>query len=542
MKRTIVAALAFATLFASTVATQNVLVPTRPAGDSTNAAASTAFVNGGGIGSGVITGSNIAAGTVANSNLANMATATMKCKPIGSVAGAPQDCSYRTYNVVDYGADPTGATNNFGASFNSAMTQCYTLGNLGAARNGTVYIPNGFYRLGTTTMNWLPGCNIVADHAAYVVANTSITVMLTTGVAGTNTIQDVYLEGGQWDCNANVTQDGFRIQDFARVSIAQFRMYNCSGNAGNGSIGGFIRLGAATALSFNDITINHSFLFNFTTQVPSLVTGNYGIFNDPSGQVTDSLFTDNLVAGTSIGFQGICFDCIFYNNHTFVISTQGNMVHGFQFTSGQIRMTNNQCDGPVVSGNGCYDISGSKPYTLVANGFFEGTNNNVSNAVNIGSGTIVKSYGNHWIGNTSSNKILTDYTGTLTNLTAIDDYRLNVSTNNGTAFQAFTATPTCGSGSITTNSARQKTIANTTNWELDVSITALGSCTNVLSFTLPSTTASGAGGAGRDGAGPAGNVVCAVALTSSSMTCQAAANFSTSSRVLLSGVYENNNP
>lgn len=41
-------------------AQQQILVPTRPAGDNTNAAASTAFVNGGGIGTGVIGNSNLA--------------------------------------------------------------------------------------------------------------------------------------------------------------------------------------------------------------------------------------------------------------------------------------------------------------------------------------------------------------------------------------------------------------------------------------------------------------------------------------------------
>lgn len=482
-------------------ANANCIVPTAPPGTNNNQAASTAFVQG-----------NPSAQLI-------------------NVTRAP------------FNADPTGTNANFGTAFNAAMTQCRTLGSLGIANNGTVYIPPGFYKIGSTGMIWLQGCNILADHAAYIQANVSIPVMLSgNGVGSTNTLQEIYLEGGQWDCNANVTQDGLRIQDFTRLTLASFHMYGCNGAAGNGSIGGFIRLGASGSTQFNALDLHDVFLYNFTSPVTTLVAGNYGIFTDPSGSgVTDSWITNTVVAGTSIAYQGVCFDCIFYNNHAFVFSTQGNMVNGFKLTSGQIRLTNNQVDGPIVSANAAYDLSGTKPYTLVGNGFFEGTNNNVSNAVNVGAGTIVKSYGNHWIGNSASFKILNDYTGTLTNLSVIEDYNLNVSTVVGGAWQAFTATPTCGTATFTTNTARSRTIAKNTSILVDFSITSIGSCVSPITFTIPVTTQANTAFNGINS--NTGALVSCVSVSgpTTTISCYQAAfaAYAASGRIIAGGTFEN---
>lgn len=478
-------------------ANPNCVVSTRPAGDSSNAAASTAFI---------------------------------------------QQNAASYFNVLGYGADPGGVNTNFGAAFNAAMTACVAAGPLGIALNGTVYIPKGFYKLGTTVMNWKQGCNIVADHAAYIQANTSVTNLLTSGTGAGNTLQEVYLEGGQWDCNANVTKDAWAIPDFARITLHHARLYNCSGNAGNGSIGGFIRLAGAGTTQSNGAYLHHLYLYSFTGQVASLVSGNYGVFSDPSstGGPTDSRFEDIEVAGVSIGFQGVFFDGIFSRNHAFVFSTQGNLVNGFKLTSGQIRLDHNQVDGPLVSANAAYDLSGSGPYTLQSNGFFEATNNNVSNAVNVASGTTVISSGNHWIGNSGSNKILTDYTGTLTGLTVLQDYTQNVSTVVGGAWKTYTPSPSCGTATFTVNSAHANVLAKTTTVELDITVSAIGTCTTQgVSFTLPNTPSTSAGMVGRDSVSSAGNIVCSIATGSTTVFCAPAASLTGTSRLVLSGVYEN---
>lgn len=154
---------------------QNVLVPTRPAGDNTNAAASTAFVQtaiplaaitsltgpitavGPGaaattIGAGVVTGSNIASGTVANSNLANTAAGTIKGNCTNATA-APQDCSNLIPVIPDdicATVDRAGAT-DMGACINSTITAAQPA-TCGTAGNATVKLRAGTYLITTTTV------------------------------------------------------------------------------------------------------------------------------------------------------------------------------------------------------------------------------------------------------------------------------------------------------------------------------------------------------------------------------------------------------
>lgn len=356
-------------------------------------------------------------------------------------------------NVVnDSGADPTGVNANFGAAFNAAMTQCVALGGLGIAQNGTVYIPPGFYKLGSTVMTWKRGCNIVADPAAYIQANTSVANLLVGGTGASNTLTDSQLIGGQWDCNTNVADSGFALPDFTRTHLNMFRMYGCNGNSGNGSIGGFIRLGGASTSASFEIHIENAYLYNFPSNVLTLVTGNYGIFSDPSSTSgpTDSRFDNIEIVGTSIPVQGKFFDGIFTRVHGYVITSQGNMVNGFKLTSGQVRLIANQVDGPLVSANAAYDLAGGA-YTMLGNGYFESTNDNVSNFANLASGVTLLSYGNHLIGN-GGKRILTDYTGTLTGLNAFGDFTQSVSTVVGSA-PVFTGTVRSNTGFNTNGTA-----------------------------------------------------------------------------------------
>lgn len=106
------------------------------------------------------------------------------------------------------------------------------------------------------------------------------------------------------------------------------------------------------------------------------------------------------------------------------------------------------------------------------------------------------------------------------------------------AWTAFTATPTCGTATITTNSAKRKTLGKSTFVELDMTITAVGSCTNQFTFTLPNTANSGAGLAGRQTAGNGGIVGCFLLSGSATATC-ATSNTYSANQVVLSGVYEN---
>ncbi len=61
----------------------------------------------------------------------------------------------------------------------------------------------------------------------------------------------------------------------------------------------------------------------------------------------------------------------------------------------------------------------------------------------------------------------------------------------GTAWTTFTPTLTCGTATFTTTSAKSKTIGKTVFIELDFTITAIGTCANSITYTLPNTPNSG---------------------------------------------------
>lgn len=110
-----------------------------------------------------------------------------------------------------------------------------------------------------------------------------------------------------------------------------------------------------------------------------------------------------------------------------------------------------------------------------------------------------------------------------------------------TAWSAFTASPACGSATITTTSARSKTNGKTTFIEVDFTITALGTCTNTLTFTLPNTTNSSGGMSGREGGVTGKAAACSFVGTTTSAACGLgdASSYSVNARLTMSGVYEN---
>ena len=479
----------------------NCIVPTAPAGTNDGRAASTAFVQ------------NIPSAQLFN------------------VTRSP------------FNADPTGVNANFGAAFNAAMTACRAGGPLGIANNGTVFIPPGFYKIGATGLVWSPGCSIWADPDAYIQANVSLTTMLRGNIGLSNSLIDLSLIGGQWDCNANVTDSGFALPDFQGIHLRDFRMYGCNGHTGNGSIGGFIRLGAASTANSLEIHITNCTLRNYISVVPTVVSGNYGIFTDPNSVVgaADSRFEGCEIVGTSIGIQGNYFDGIFDRMHVYNGITQGGLQNGLQLTSGQIRLIGNEVEGPIASGRAAYDLSGTAtaPYTMLGNAYFEQTNNNISNGVNLAAGVALFSYGNHWIG-TSGHTILTDYTGTLTGLNVLGDYSQFTTNVVGGAWKAYTPGLACGSATFTVNSAKANTsLQKTTTAQLDFTIATLGTCTSVFFFSLPNTANSGGGLVGRDSVSTGGNITCFIGTGTATGSCSSSSPLTGTSRVILSGVYEN---
>jgi len=110
-----------------------------------------------------------------------------------------------------------------------------------------------------------------------------------------------------------------------------------------------------------------------------------------------------------------------------------------------------------------------------------------------------------------------------------------------TAWSAFTPSLSCGTATFTVTSARSKTWGKVTHIELDFTITAIGTCTLAVTFTLPNTPNSSGALAGREGNVTSKGVNCSVvsASTTASCTMSDASNFLINYRAIMSGVYEN---
>lgn len=113
-------------------------------------------------------------------------------------------------------------------------------------------------------------------------------------------------------------------------------------------------------------------------------------------------------------------------------------------------------------------------------------------------------------------------------------------TLNNAPWKAFVPALSCGTATFTVNSARSMTNGKITNIQIDFTITAIGTCTKPVTFTLPNTANSSGALAGNvDGDGLYS--YCQVAGASATATCNRGGlgNFIVNNHIVASGVYEN---
>lgn len=111
--------------------------------------------------------------------------------------------------------------------------------------------------------------------------------------------------------------------------------------------------------------------------------------------------------------------------------------------------------------------------------------------------------------------------------------------NAGTAWAGFTPSPVCGTGVFTVNSAHFLQIGKTVYWNVDVTLTTVGTCATAFQMTLPATAAVAAAFVGREiaatGNGFIGSVAASsAAFASNRLTGTAAIN----DRYTFGGTYE----
>jgi|SRR5215467_4031030 len=549
MKKLIALLVALPLLLAQTTQTFNNFIATLPAASSLGASDQLYVRQAGtskqlpgsaipGVSPGSIVGSQIASGTIANSNLANMTGGTMKCRPIGAITGTPQDCSARLINIVDQGADPTGIA-AIDTAFTAAMAICAN--NTAAFPGGTVYIPPGNYVV-SSGLVWKKGCNILADNSARIFTNTASITLLsgdTSGTSAQGNLAQSWLQGGTWDCNNKATT-GFNIPYFSHYThIHHFIMANCI--AGGGS---YIVLGSNNGSPLQDGMYIDNFWF-FNSLGTTIAANSFGITtSNPGGPVTDSFFINGMIEDTTSAVSGSFYNAHFIGMHVWNFTACLNV--GFHITggNGDNSFTDDIVDGPVCTGTAAYSFDTVGSYRMANSNY--NSLNSLSNTGTIGvfvgnSGGAVNLYSSGFSINTDATAVAADFSGTLTGLTALGTlYKGTVTTKAAGAWLTYTPSASCGTATFTVNAARFNTIAHTTHASLDVSVSAIGTCTNQgLNFNLPNTSQGGGGFVGRDIVSTGGNLVCSFGSSGTSAFCSISGTFTGTTRAVVSGSYEN---
>jgi hypothetical protein len=343
---------------------QNVICPTMPAGDSSNACADTAFVNGGGIGAGVITSGNLAAGAAAanvgtlggvltgtlpnpgmaagaaasnvgtlggslsgtlpnpsiapgvitNSNLANMAAGTIKAN-CTTASAAPQDCT-------PISADKVAYVSTSGNDSNSGLSPLFPKLTINAAINAVQ--PNGHVIVGAGTytqtaisgpvgmrpgvyLECIPGATITQANGANLSAIVDFSGFFAGSAATGATMRYCTIDGNQAN-NTNFLVGGSNIGNvyFGNTNNVTIDSNIIQNATGFGVIGSS-QTGLVVSNNRITNTVGNSI---FAVQIVTPVQGNChieGNFLDNSmliEGINGCVITRNNITGTLIGGLG----------------------------------------------------------------------------------------------------------------------------------------------------------------------------------------------------------------------------------------------
>jgi hypothetical protein len=120
------------------------------------------------------------------------------------------------------------------------------------------------------------------------------------------------------------------------------------------------------------------------------------------------------------------------------------------------------------------------------------------------------------------------------------NYQVSFQSNNQQAWPSYSPAISCasGSGTWTTNSAHFQQNGKTVAWQLDVSISSIGTCVGTgFNFTTPVTASTSAGGAGRETAVAGAGVFCQV-IGSTAQCAIVSGSLAVGMHFVVSGVYE----
>jgi Right handed beta helix region len=247
---------------------------------------------------------------------------------------------------------------------------------------------------------------------------------------------------------------------------------------------GLLQTGVNTQVSATSPVSHVRFIGN-TIQGAALIgiwiQGGYNSTGPVIGTITDVVVEGNII-DTVTQFHGIrttgTSRAVISNNQIRNIQQEG--INTSPEGAGQLACTNCVFAGNVISnvnvgnvgGTNAIDIVSPAANVIVSNNRVVSSSPNYAVGINIGSG--------------ASN---IEVTGNLVDAGSTAAFA-NAGTNSSgldLPSSTFTPSPSCGTATFTVNSAKFKTQGKQTWMQLDATITAIGTCTSPITFTLPNT-------------------------------------------------------
>jgi len=532
MKRLLLA-LAFLSLV-TPVWAQNPTCPTRPAGDSSNACASTAFVSTGG-----------GAGPAPASRIQLSAPLTLFVNPSSSTAalcngasgGAGNDSTGSGTLAAPF-LTPNKALDTAARNYDVRLAQItiqYCDNNITTATYGQFQMVENL--VGATSAGGATQAQLIVQGNSSTPANVIVQGSSGTaafgfvGVTSPVTIKDMQIGStliGGATTGHGISADARSLVYYANITwgfIATSHAHI------NGVFGSFIeqegveRINGGAALHWNAdrgtsiLTTGNTITCTGTPAFPSafiaLTNESNFLLNSAAfsgcGAVTGPHYIADLTS--SFGSGSPDPNTIFPGNSNGSVTIPSFNLTGLLVSNGggPTGATNPVTSMPAMNGDCTISLtSGAITCTKTNNvAFATSATTDTTNATNITTGTLAVARGG------------TDQT----------------------AWTVFTPSPSCGTATFTVNSARSKTIGKTTFVQGDFTITAIGTCalTNV-TFNLPNTAQSVGNLTGREGAITNKGFNCSIAASATQANClmsDDATAWVVNDRLQFSGIYEN---